>query len=45
MHAETIGLVAADRPLHSGEGERHGMNPQIVDSPDGNLPWVPGALP
>jgi hypothetical protein len=40
-----IDRVAADRPSCSGKHERHGMNLQVIASPDGDLPWVSGALP
>jgi hypothetical protein len=40
-----IDRVAADRPLHSGKHRRHGMNPQVIASPDGEILWVSGPLP
>ncbi|MBB4968218.1 hypothetical protein F4559_005577 [Saccharothrix violaceirubra] len=30
--------IAADRPFHSGKHKIHGMNPQVVASPDGDVP-------
>ena len=40
-----IDRVAADRPFYSGKHRKHGMNLQVIASPDGDLLWVPGALP
>jgi DDE superfamily endonuclease len=40
-----IGRVAADRPFFSGKHRRHGMNLQVIASPDGDILWVSGALP
>ena len=40
-----IGRVAADRPSYSGKHRRHGMNLQVIASPDGDILWVSGALP
>ena len=37
--------VAADRPFYSGKHKRHGMNVQVIASPDGSILWVSGALP
>jgi hypothetical protein len=37
--------VAADRPFYSGKHKRHGMNLQVIASPDGSILWVSGALP
>ncbi len=37
--------VAADRPFYSGKHRRHGMNVQVIASPDGSILWVSGALP
>jgi hypothetical protein len=37
--------VAADRPFYSGKSKKHGMNLQVIDSPCGEHPWVPGSLP
>jgi DDE superfamily endonuclease len=40
-----IDRVGADRPFYSGKHKRHGMNLQVIASPDGDLLWVSGALP
>jgi hypothetical protein len=40
-----IDRVAADRPYYSGKHRMHGMNLQVVSSPDGSILWVSGALP
>jgi hypothetical protein len=40
-----IDRVAADRPFYSGKHRRHGMNLQVIASPDGDIVWVSGALP
>jgi hypothetical protein len=40
-----IDRVAADRPFYSGKHHRHGMNLQVIASPDGDILWVSGALP
>ena len=40
-----IDRVAKDRPFYSGKHKRHGMNLQVIASPDGDLLWVSGALP
>ncbi len=40
-----IDRVAADRPFYSGKHRRHGMNLQVIASPDGDILWVSGALP
>ena len=37
--------VAADRPFYSGRHRRHGMNLQVIASPDGDIVWVSGPLP
>ena len=39
------GRVAADRPFYSGKHRKHGMNLQVIASPDGDILWVSGALP
>jgi hypothetical protein len=39
-----IDRVAADRPFYSGKHKRHGMNLQVIASPDGTILWVSGAL-
>ena len=40
-----VNRVAADRPFYSGKHKRHGMNLQVIASPDGDIVWVSGALP
>jgi hypothetical protein len=40
-----IDRVAADRPFYSGKHRRHGMNLQVISSPDGNIVWVSSPLP
>jgi hypothetical protein len=40
-----VDRVAADRPFYSGKHRRHGMNLQVIASPDGNILWVSGVLP
>jgi DDE superfamily endonuclease/Helix-turn-helix of DDE superfamily endonuclease len=40
-----VDRVAADRPFYSGKHQRHGMNLQVIASPDGSILWVSGALP
>jgi len=40
-----IDRVAKDRPFYSGKHHKHGMNLQVIASPDGDLLWVSGALP
>jgi hypothetical protein len=40
-----IDRVAADRPWYSGKHKRHGVNLQVIASPDGALLWVSGGLP
>src|SRR5580692_8969755 len=37
-----IDRVAADRPFYSGKHKRHGMNLQVMASPDGDVLWVSG---
>jgi DDE superfamily endonuclease len=37
--------VTADRPFYSGKHKRHGMNLQVIASPDGEILWVSGPLP
>jgi hypothetical protein len=36
---------AADRPYFSGKHRVHGMNVQVIASPDGTILWTSGALP
>ena len=40
-----IDRVAADRPFYSGKHRRHGMNLQVIASPNGEILWVSGPLP
>jgi DDE superfamily endonuclease/Helix-turn-helix of DDE superfamily endonuclease len=40
-----IDRVAADRPFYSGKHKKHGMNLQVIASPDGDILWVSRALP
>lgn len=40
-----IGRVAADRPFYSGKHKKHGMNLQLIATPDGDIVWTSGALP
>ena len=40
-----IDPVAADRPFYVGKHRKHGMNLQVIASPEGQILWVPGALP
>jgi len=39
------GRVARDQPFYSGKHKKHGMNLQVIASPDGDILWVSGALP
>jgi DDE superfamily endonuclease/Helix-turn-helix of DDE superfamily endonuclease len=41
----SVDRVAADRPFYSGKHKKHGMNLQVIASPDGDIVWVSGALP
>ncbi len=40
-----IDRIAADRPFYSGKHKMHGVNLQVVASPDGTILWVSGDLP
>jgi hypothetical protein len=40
-----IDRAARDEPFYSGKHKKHGMNLQVIASPDGDIPWVSGALP
>ncbi len=40
-----VDRLAADRPFYSGKHRRHGMNLQVIASPDGEILWVSGPLP
>ncbi|SNT51488.1 Helix-turn-helix of DDE superfamily endonuclease [Streptosporangium subroseum] len=37
--------IKADRPYFSGKHRVHGMNIQVIASPDGTILWTSGALP
>ncbi|MEV6986775.1 transposase family protein [Sphaerisporangium sp. NPDC051017] len=37
--------IAADRPYFSGKHRVHGMNVQVIASPNGTILWTSGALP
>jgi DDE superfamily endonuclease/Helix-turn-helix of DDE superfamily endonuclease len=39
-----IDRVAADRPFYSGKHHKHGMNLQVIASPEGEIVWVSGPL-
>jgi hypothetical protein len=41
----SIDRLAADRPFYSGKHRRHGMNLQVISSPQGEILWVSGPLP
>ena len=38
-----IDRVAKDRPFYSGKHKKHGMNLQVISSPDGEHPVGVGA--
>lgn len=40
-----IDRIAADRPFYSGKHKMHGVNLQVIASPDGTILWVSGELP
>jgi hypothetical protein len=40
-----VDRIAADRPFYSGKHKRHGVNLQVIASPDGTILWVSGELP
>jgi hypothetical protein len=40
-----VDRLVADRPFYSGKHRKHGMNLQVIASPDGDILWVSGALP
>jgi hypothetical protein len=40
-----VDRLAADRSFYSGKHRRHGMNLQVIASPEGEILWVSGALP
>ena len=37
--------MAADRPFYSGKHRKHGMNLQVIASPDGDSAWMSGPPP
>ena len=39
-----IDRIAVDRPFYSGKHKRHGVNLQVIASPDGEILWVSGQL-
>jgi hypothetical protein len=41
----SIDRIALDRPFYSGKHKRHGVNLQVIASPDGTILWVSGELP
>ncbi|GII95563.1 hypothetical protein Ssi02_57940 [Sinosporangium siamense] len=44
-NAHRTDRVRADRPYYSGKHRTHGMNVQVIASPEGALLWTSGALP
>jgi DDE superfamily endonuclease len=40
-----IDRLAADRPFYSGKHRKHGMNLQVIATPNGEIVWISGALP
>ena len=40
-----VDRLAADGPFYSGKHKKHGMNLQVIASPDGETLWVSGPLP
>ena len=40
-----VDRVTADRLFYSGKHKKHGMNLQVIASPDGDIVWLSGALP
>jgi hypothetical protein len=40
-----IDRIAADRPFYSGKHKIHGVNLQVIASPEGDILWVSGDLP
>lgn len=40
-----IDRLAADRPFYSGKHRKHGMNVQVIATPDGDIVWTSGGLP
>lgn len=41
----SIDRVAADRPYYSGKHKKHGMNIQVLATPDGTPLWTSGSSP
>lgn len=37
--------IAVDRPFHSGKHRHHGVNLQVIATPDGDISWICGDLP
>jgi DDE superfamily endonuclease len=42
---DQVELAGAGRPFYSGKHRKHGMNLQVIASPDGDIVWVSGPLP
>ena len=40
-----VDRLAADRPFYSGKHRKHGMNLEVIASPEGEILWVSGPLP
>ncbi|MFI9593763.1 transposase family protein [Nonomuraea sp. NPDC052265] len=40
-----VDRIKANRPYFSGKHHMHGMNIQVIPSPDGTILWTSGALP
>ena len=40
-----VDRLAVDRPFYSGKHKKHGMNLQVIASPDGEILWVSGPVP
>jgi hypothetical protein len=40
-----VDRLAADRPFYAGKHRRHGMNLQVIASPESGILWVSGPLP
>jgi hypothetical protein len=40
-----VDRVASSRPFYPGKHKKHGMNLQVIASPDGSVPWVSGVPP
>ena len=40
-----VDRVARDKPFYSGKHKKHGVNLQVIASPDGDVLWASGALP